>query len=73
LPQCCFGSEGILFLCLGARVLCLSGVDAPLLYAEGLQEMSAPESPYVVGAVVHVHNISMESASATSIKSECYI
>jgi len=48
-------------------------VDAPLLYAEGLQEMSAPESPYVVGAVVHVHNISMESASATSIKSECYI
>jgi hypothetical protein len=48
-------------------------MDAPLLYAEVLQEMSAPKSPYVVGAVVHVHNISMKSASATAIKSECYI
>ena len=73
MPQCCFGSESISFLCFGARVLCLSGVDAPLLYAEGLQEMSAPKSPYVVGAVVHVHNISAESASPTAIKSECYI
>lgn len=62
LPQCCFGREGILFLCLEACVICLSGVDAPLLCGEGLQEMSAPKSPYVVGAVVHVHNINTEPA-----------
>ena len=35
--------------------------------------MSASRSPYVVGAVGHIHNTSMEYASASAIESECYI
>lgn len=48
----------------GLPVLCLSGEDAPLPYAQGLQEMSAPRSADVVGAVENIHNISMEPVSA---------
>jgi uncharacterized protein with PQ loop repeat len=80
LAQYCIGSETVYaiienteFFYLDEPVICLTGVDISMPYAQVLEEMSVPRPPDVAGAVKKMLDISMVLHLLYVLKLECYL